>query len=81
MTCEYCLQIGGEHDYRCPNYIPPKAIHYCSICGEGIYPGEEYIVNDDSEYRHYDCFYGIRELLEWLGYDVKTMEDFNDGNY
>ncbi len=63
------------HDTRCPNYIPPKASHYCSICDDGIYGGEEYIENDYGEYRHYDCFYGIRELLEWLGYEVKTMED------
>ena len=27
----------------CPNYIPENAIHYCSICGNGIYNGEEYI--------------------------------------
>ncbi len=60
---------------RCPNYVPPKARHYCSICGEGIHNGEEYIENDNGEYRHYDCFYGIRDLLEWLGYEVKTMEE------
>ncbi len=59
---------------RCPNYILPKVSHYCSICGEGIYDGEEYIENNNGECRHYDCFYGIRELLEWLGYEVKTME-------
>ena len=59
----------------CPNYIPPKSKHYCSVCGDGIYDGEEYIVNDDGEYRHYDCFHGMRDLLEWLGYDVMTMEE------
>ncbi len=70
--CSIC-----HHDQchpRCPNYIPPEASHYCSICGEGIHNGEEYIENDNGEYRHYDCFYGIRDLLEWLGYEVKTME-------
>lgn len=60
---------------KCPNYIPLKAKHYCSVCGDGILDGEEYIENNDGEYRHYDCFYGMRDLLEWLGYEIKTMED------
>lgn len=62
----------------CPNYIPTKAHHYCSMCKQGIYNGEEYIENDDSECRHYDCFQGMRDLLEWLGYEVKTMEDIDE---
>ena len=74
MTCEYCR---GEirHKPRCPLYVPEKATHYCSICREGIYDGEEYIENDVGEFRHYDCFTGMRDLLDWLGYEVKTMED------
>lgn len=75
MSCEYCLQIGEKHDFRCPNYSPPKATHYCSSCGDGIYDGEEYIENLDGEYRHYECFHGMRDLLEWFGFDIKTMED------
>ena len=63
---------------RCPNYVPPKVKCYCSICGEWIYDGEEYIENDDGDCRHYDCFYGMRNLLEWLGYEIKTMEDDYD---
>lgn len=59
----------------CPNFIPPRALHYCSSCGEGIYDGEEYIENLDGEYRHYECFHGMRELLEWLGYKIKTMQN------
>lgn len=65
----------------CPNYIPPKSIYYCSVCGEGICEGEEYIVNDDGEYRHYDCFQGMKDLLEWLGYEVKTMEEMDEEYY
>lgn len=72
--CDLCLQNPCV-DPRCPNYIPPKVTHHCSICGEGIYEGDEYIQNNDGEYRHYECFHGIRDLLEWLGYEVKTMED------
>ncbi len=72
--CDICKQ--HQCNVHCPNYVPPRAKYYCSICGEGIYDGEEYIRNDNGEYRHYECFYGVRELLEWLGYDVKVMEDY-----
>ena len=54
MFCEYC-HLYGEHYPQCPFYEPPKATHYCSICQEGIYNGEEYIENDDGEYVHRDC--------------------------
>ena len=56
-----------------------KNRHYCSSCGEKINDGEEYIENLDGEYRHYDCFNGIKDLLEWLGSEIKTME--NEGYY
>lgn len=80
MPCKYC---GGviAHNPRCPNYIPPKVAHYCSVCGEGIVNGEEYIENFNGEYRHLECFYATRELLKWLGYEVKTMEDEDERNY
>lgn len=52
-----------------------KNRHYCSSCGEKITDGEEYIENLDGEYRHYDCFNGIKDLLEWLGSEIKTMEN------
>lgn len=74
MACEYCGITCGEHDYRCPNYIPPRTRHYCSICGECICDGEEYIENSDGEIRHCDCFCEVKELVEWLGYEVKTMK-------
>lgn len=72
MGCEYC---GGTlyHDSRCPNAYEPEPLDYCSCCGEGIYEGDDYIENDDGDKRLYDCFYGLRDLLEFLGYDVKTM--------
>ena len=74
MACEHCHRDIGHHP-RCPLYVPPKASYYCSACGQGIYSGDEYIMNDEGEYRHYDCFYGARDLLDWLGYEIKTMED------
>jgi len=71
--CSLCKKTPC--DSRCPNYVPSKATHYCSACGEGIYTGEEYLENDNGEYRHYDCFYGMRDLVGWLGHEVKTMEN------
>ena len=71
--CQHCLHdpcVPG-----CPNYQAPKAVYYCSICGQGIYEGEEYIDNG-SERIHFECVSGIRWLLDWLGYDVKEMRDF-----
>ena len=34
-----------------------------------------YIENQNGEYRHYECFHGMRELLEWLGYRIRTMQN------
>lgn len=76
MACEYCRE-EGSHRIGCPLYEPKKSRYYCLSCGQGINDGEEYIVNNDGEYRHYDCFFGMRDLLEWLGYEVKTFEDDN----
>lgn len=70
--CSICEQTPCH--CKCPNYVSPKAHRYCSICGEGIYDGEEYIENDSGDFRHFECFYGIRDLLEWLGYEIKAME-------
>ena len=74
MPCEYCGQYGTHHP-RCPLYEPPKSHHYCSICKEGIYDGEEYIENDDCEYAHWDCVDYGRDLVKWLGFQVRTMEE------
>lgn len=71
--CNYCLKDICPSG--CPNYSPIKTKYYCDVCGEGIYEGEEYIINDNGEHRHYDCFQGMKNLLEWLGYEIKTMED------
>ncbi len=80
MRCDICGRTIG-HDSRCPNYSPKKATNYCSSCGNGIYDGEEYIENSDGECWHYDCIHGIRGLLEWLGCEIKTMEDINERYY
>ena len=62
---------------RHPNYIPPKAHHYCSICEDGIQNGEEYIVNDDGDYAHWECVEFGKDLVKFLGYEIKEMEDEN----
>jgi len=79
LGCEYCLRTIG-HDYRCPNYTLPKARHYCSICDKGIYDGEEYIENLNSEYVHYDCLTDLsyRAMIGWLCGEIRTMEDDYD---
>ncbi len=74
MNCDICGKMIG-HDYRCPNYVPKNGLRCCSYCNKEILDGDEYIENPDGEYRHYDCFHGIKELLEWLGHEILTMED------
>lgn len=70
--CKRCFK-GCIHT-QCPDYEPPKADHYCSICDEGIYDGEEYIVNDNGDYAHWECVsYGM-DLVKWLGYEIKVMD-------
>lgn len=49
--------------------VPPKANPYCSTCEEWIYNGEEYTVNEDNEYRYYDCFSGMSGY--WIGLVIK----------
>lgn len=77
--CSVCM--SNPCHVRCPNYVSPKSIHYCSICSEGIYYGEDFIENQNGDCIHYECVQGIRQLLEWLGYNIKTMEDIDERNY
>ena len=74
MPCIQCGQYGTHHS-RCPLYEPPIATHYCSICNEGIINGEEYIENNYGEYAHWECVDYGRDLVKFLGYKIKTMED------
>lgn len=60
---------------RCPDYVPQKSFHYCVFCGESIVEGEEYIENFNGECRHHDCYYGIEELLQWAGCEIKILEE------
>lgn len=71
--CELCKRIPCLTS--CPNFIPPRASHYCSICGEGIYDGEKYIENDFKEYIHEDCIEKHITDFKMAGYIVKIMEN------
>ena len=75
MICEICKQLICPPG--CPNYILPSANHYCSVCDEGIYNGEEYIVNDNGDYAHWECVNYGRDLAKFLGYEIKEMDDEN----
>lgn len=72
--CEYCRNLYG-HDCACPNYEPPKASAYCNVCKDGIYDGEEYVENDCGECAHVECVYYMKDLLEFLNYEIKTMRN------
>ena len=72
--CQVCGIIGGHH-CGCPNYIAPKTNHRCSICEEGIFSGEEYIVNDNGDYAHLECVDYARDLVKFLGYEIKEMNE------
>ena len=80
MACEYC-HGEGLHFSGCPNYLPAKTKYYCSICGEGIQDGEEYIENDDGDYAHWECVDYGRDLVKFLGYEIKEMDDENEWDY
>ena len=75
MICDFCFTVNGEHNARCPNYTPPKTRHYCSICNIGIQNGEEYIVNDNKEYAHWECINYTKDLMDFYGYRIEEMED------
>ena len=72
--CEYC-DGAGWHRTQCPNYEPNLSIYVCVKCNENIAIGEEYIVNDNNEYAHWDCIDFSRDLADFLGYEVKEMVD------
>lgn len=72
MSCEYCGKY--PHHCRCPLAPEDKYLYRCSICSEGIVDGEEYIKNDDGEFVHLECC-NVRGAVEFLGYDVRTMEN------
>lgn len=70
--CEYCHKT--YHTIGCPNYTPPSPTLYCCICGADIACNEEYIEDNYGEIAHIKCFTDIGEILNWLGYEIKSLE-------
>lgn len=72
--CEYCKSVS-THIPGCPNYVPPETDIYCSICKDGIYEDEEYVLNIDDECVHYECLTDLsyRRMIEWLGGEIKRI--------
>lgn len=73
MACTGCHMVYCPPD--CPNYIPKKCNYYCSICENGIFSGEEYIRNNNGEYAHWECIDYKKDLADWLGCEIKIMEE------
>ena len=59
MYCKYC-NGNGNHHHQCPNYSKPFAKHCCSICEDGIYYEEEYIVNEDGIMHIWNVLMGLK---------------------
>lgn len=74
MACEYCGRDIGHHSH-CPLYAPPNATYHCPICEQGIYNGEQYVM-DDGELYHYDCFYKMKNSLNKIKYEINIMEEY-----
>jgi hypothetical protein len=72
--CKYCHTLTGEHHPQCPSFIPVKSKYKCIKCGDNILIGEEYIVNDDGDYAHYECVDYAKDMAKFLGFQVKEME-------
>ena len=80
MYCEVCRGLG-THRPCCPegrsSTKKPKVI--CCECKEDIYVDDEYIENENGDKIHYDCSYNMttRQLIEWLGFEIKRMKDYD----
>lgn len=72
--CEVCLQNPCHP--KCPNYSYPINTYVrCDKCGEMIENGDEYLENINGNAAHLDCFYSMKDLLEWLEEDIKVMKN------
>ena len=71
--CSICWQMPCHP--RCPNAPEPKPVYECSVCKEGIYPGDEYFEAPDGPVC-YDCLddMSVFELISLIGDEIKTAE-------
>ena len=65
MCDKYLYRVNYPNDELKPFYN-------CDICGQEIVEGEEYIENYSGYKGHKDCFWSIKQLAKWLGYEVKV---------
>nr|DAT43599.1 MAG TPA: LIM domain protein [Caudoviricetes sp.] len=47
----------------------------CSLCGEYICVGDEYVENYNGQYAHLDCLNCNRKSIEFLGEEIMTMNN------
>ena len=76
--CEICHT--NPCNPRCPNYVLPLntwplSHPICSVCGDPIFVGEQYIENCDAQFAHYDCIHSKENLRQWLKCEIKIMEE------
>lgn len=79
MYCEVCGGLG-THRNGCPEGYERKRVkHICAECSEGIYADDEYVENENGDKIHFDCCFNLttRQLVEWLGFDIKRMKDYD----
>ena len=69
-VCEYDYGICAG----CPNCNESVPKEICSICGEGIYSGEDYVENDYGGIAHWECVYYRDELEKFFDIKIKTMD-------
>jgi len=64
--CELCMKTPCHP--RCPNATEPKPLYRCSVCGYGIYEGDNYF-NSEKGAVCGDCLYEMsaNEYLEYIG--------------
>lgn len=69
--CSYCLSNPCKPG--CPNAEDPEPVYECSICGEGIYEGEDFFDGPDG-YICKDCLKDMTsfEVIELFGESLKT---------
>nr|DAV93026.1 MAG TPA: LIM domain protein [Bacteriophage sp.] len=47
----------------------------CSLCGEYICVGDEYVENYAGDFAHLDCLNCNRKSIEFLGEEIMTMNN------
>lgn len=73
MACTYCNLDFGHHP-RCPLYEESKSNLKCTVCGDNIAYGDDYVKNVDGDYAHNDCLTSRYSLITFLGGESGELE-------